>query len=141
MSELKLGQDRAYLEKKARDFRLEVFLPEPNELFLDLDGGAKINERVLVYISETLCISLLDRLDTVSNGGNRHVYLRYDRIFSNMERVIFQVCLGSDQIKEMFSFMQLKSIAGVMELETCECPIALFETKAEAVRVNTWRAK
>lgn len=141
MSELKLGQDKAYLQNKAKRDNLVVFLPEAGELFLDLDNGAKINERVLEYISDTLQIPLLDRLHTTSRGGNVHIYLRYERTLTDLERVIFQVCLGSDQIKELFSFMQLKHVRGIMEYEICECPIALFETQSEALRVNAWRTK
>lgn len=140
MSELKLGQDRAYLDKKAHQEGLVVFLPEPDEIFLDLDYGAQINDKVMEYIIQTLMMGMKPYLFTTSKSGNRHAYIKFTRELSYFEKVIFQVCLGSDPVKELFSFMQLKQIKGVMELELCECPIALFETKAEALRVYQWRA-
>ena len=38
MSELRFGQSKEYLDKKAADENLIVFLPNDNEVFLDLDN-------------------------------------------------------------------------------------------------------
>ncbi len=152
MSELKLGQDKKYLIEKARYEGLVVFLPEPNEVFLDLDlPDGKPNARVLQYIEESLKqdweyspdsskgVTVTHSLQTVSQSENTHIYIRFQRPLTDLERVIFQVCLGSDPIKELFSFIQLKHIQGYDGLY-CECPVAFFETPSEASKVIAWRS-
>lgn len=140
MSELRLGQDSKYLENKAKDEGLILFLPEANEIFLDLDGPAVVNERVYQYIMSSIPqLILYSELTTVSKSGNKHVYMRFDRELGNFERVILQMALGSDPVKELFSFLQLKLIKGVMDDMECECPVALFETPKAAEAVIKWR--
>lgn len=151
MSELRLGQDMKYLQRKANYDGLIVFIPRPNELFMDIDTpNGELEGKVFKYIfgedhskdecgNDGLGIKVISQLVTVSNGGNTHYYLRLNRDLSDLERAIFQVCLGSDKVKELFSFIQMKLINGIMENEVCECPIALFETKEQASRVILWR--
>jgi len=143
MSELKLGQSREYLDKKAREENLVVFLPQPNEVFLDVDLPFMLDWEpgyVLDYINNSMCMEVLSTLVTRSKSGNKHIYMRFSRDLSDLERVIFQVCLGSDSVKELFSFIQLKLIAHLTEF-TCECPVALFETASQAAEVNAWRER
>lgn len=154
MSELRLGQSKAYLQGKAQREGLVAFLPLPNEIFLDIDVKlGRETERVLEYIQQMTIDPLADwagedtdrafmvlsRLQTVSNGGNTHIYLRFSKTMTDIERVIFQVCLGSDPIKEFFSFLQLKQVRGFEKVQ-CECPVALFETVLGARQVEQWRA-
>lgn len=144
MSELKLGQDRAYLDKKAKQEGLIVFLPEADEVFLDLDHPVmEMNLKVRTYLEVSMGIHVVTTLGTVSKSHNTHVYMRMDRNLGELERVILQVCLGSDPVKELFSFIQLHYMDKFwpdFSQQICECPIALFETRAEAIRVREWRA-
>lgn len=141
MSELRLGQDKKYLEKKAKDEKLILVLPEPDEVFLDIDEpGGKPDQRIMEYITQSVNeINITSSLTTISKSGNSHVYLRLGKPVSDLTRVILQVCLGSDPVKELFSFIQLNHVIE-WTLVNCECPIAFFETKDGYDRVLLWRA-
>ena len=102
-----------------------VITPEPNQLFLDIDS-----EKDYLYMESIL--SSLQELNLISRdfnmtvsfsksgGQHKHVVLTFtNRIFTEQERILFQLLLGSDHKKERISFLRL--LAGQ------ENPIRLFK--------------
>jgi hypothetical protein len=147
MSKLALEQTYEFLEEKASKLGLSVFIPLSNEAFLDLDDPKQdINEEVLHHINEYLGLTCISTCQTKSVNGNKHLYLRFDAPIPEIDKVFIQICLGSDMVKELLSFMQIKKnercvLTDPYEYSTdlYECPIALFETREEAKRVDSWR--
>jgi len=130
---------------------LVAFFPEPNEIFLDLDavlysrGELALNDpgthagRVRTLLDRNF--NIIDDLVTVSKSGRgRHVYYRlgkpipYGGVTLDFFRLVWQVALGSDPVKEVLSLLRVSNA-------NARDPIALFETPAEAERVEQWRAQ
>lgn len=136
--------EREYFEEireqtfsKARLDRLEIILPSPNQIQLDIDrpwSGEK--SRLETYSEVSLIIhnrdkrkrQVLDRLlqemapvrweAWKSNGGNSHVQITFWRTFEPLEKVTLQAILGSDSMRELLNFRRV--------LCGADDPIALF---------------
>lgn len=109
---------------------LVAFFPMGNELFLDFDGDAKINQRVLDIVTEQF--GWAATLTTISQSGNGlHMYIRLNDHLSNRDRVALQAALGSDPVREALSIVRLDKGSSAHS--------ALFETEIEAERVTDWR--
>ena len=87
---------------------LVLVLPEPNQIFLDIDS--KGDEQHLAEMLECL-IDNGEEFDyekrTVSPGGNLHVYLRTKWALDPLLRVALQACLGSDRKRELLSLLRI----------------------------------
>lgn len=115
----------------ATSMRLVAFFPEGDEVFIDLDKGTELNERVVQVLADNGVI-ITGRLETISRGGNRHLYLRFNKKLDVAETIAIQAVLGSDSIKEALSLIR------VLEGSRCAA-IALFERPIQARRVEKWR--
>ena len=135
MSEV-LQRNAEEVEEIAAGLGLMCFLPEENEVFLDLDVE-DAPEVMFGGVHQTLQdngIRLTDQLRTKSKNGNSHLYFKCSRVLKQWERILIQTALGSDPVKEVLSMMRLWQV-------NTTAPVALFETKVQAIRVRQWRAK
>ena len=96
-----------------------------DEIFLDLDDGAVINEKVRDCMLRN-GVSIIRELTTVSASGNRHVYWKLSKSFTYAEIAALQAALGSDPVREMLTILSRDFSA-------------LYETPEEAARVIAWR--
>ena len=83
---------------------LEIVEPNPRELQLDIDSPtlpANWEEQIYILGQSNRIVS---ERRTISKSGNLHVYLTLENDFSNIERVLFQCCLGSDPKRELFTY-------------------------------------
>jgi len=70
-------------------------------------------------------ISDLNTLHTTSPGGGTHIYYPLLKPVTPLEAAVLQACLGSDPLKEALTVLGH--------------PTAMFETAAEAAKVEAWR--
>lgn len=83
-------------------------VPEPDELFLDIDDPKDLDHldaMLAVFVENGVYAERLK--DTRSKSGNRHVYVRFGRTFEPMERIALQACLGSDRKRELLSILRV----------------------------------
>lgn len=118
-------------EQEAAELGVTVERTKTNELILDLDGQAVVNMKVLDNIN----YMVVDTFETISRGGNRHMYIVLDNSRSLIDRICLQACLGSDPIKEVIS---LKRIWANCDEDSVS---VLFETKGEQERLKAWRRR
>lgn len=112
---------RAEAFEKARAAGLEVLVPKPNQLFIDIDDEASY--QVLQAHADILdkYIGVTKREATISKSGGvrRHVTLTLSRDITATERVGLQAMLGSDRKRELLSFIRV--------LQGDEDPTVFFE--------------
>ena len=114
LSQLTMGKIEDYdydpfAQAAAED--LQVVLPKYNELLIDIDTPEqlKVYEQVFNLLT-TLGYDLIERSNTVSKGGvGRHitVVLNGSRVLTKLESIALQAILGSDPLREAFSFKRL----------------------------------
>lgn len=119
------------LEEIAAEKGLTAVTPLPDEIMLDLDDGATINLKVLKALEDNNWY-VVSQLETISQHGNLHVYLKMNKELSTLERIAVQACLGSDPVKEVLSFIRS---------ENHDAAVAMFETSEALDRVQKWRKK
>lgn len=131
MSEV-IQRNAEEVEAIAASMGLVCFLPEPQELFLDLDKESIQRGRVLEVLEQNGW-GVQATLTTRSKNGNQHEYIKLDVALGPLQRIALQAILGSDPVREVLSVLRLNAGA--------TASTALFETKLEAVRVKQWRKK
>lgn len=96
--------------KYAAQHNLDVILPQPNELFLDLDSAAHWAAYAFNLPKFALHIAgQLNEKVTASKSGDenrRHVVLTLDKDVTPLERIMFQLMLGSDSKRELLSYIR-----------------------------------
>ena len=98
----------------------KVVVPEPRDVQLDYDFDVDEEEEVdQVRKRISKAQTLIDRMagaglvmrieeTTISPGGNRHVYIHCSsHELDPLQRIIIQLILGSDPIREMLSFLRI----------------------------------
>lgn len=111
---------------------LEMVLPGPRELFVDLDsiGDLTHYEAMLALCAEIAGKDISPAKRTVSPGGNTHAYLvsGFLATFGDgskeqaILRIALQACLGSDRKRELLSLLRI--------LFCLDCPpTVFFETR------------
>lgn len=131
-------EDAVRLEEaiaQAEALGCNVVMPEPNQLFIDIDS----NEDYRVFIEHHAMLTSIggEGGKIVSTKASKsglprcHIVLEFDRELSNVERVLLQAVLGSDRKRELLSWIRIRSGA-------TEHPTLFFEPKepqqaAEAV--------
>jgi|PlaIllAssembly_1097288.scaffolds.fasta_scaffold09012_7 hypothetical protein len=119
-------------ERVAKALNCTVLLPNHNQLFLDIDGLAELDEferRLEQLELDAMPDRAVDFKYTKevlrSRNGNYHVILTFDNLsFSEDERILWQAVLGSDIIREYLNFKRL--IWGITN------PSRLFRPKEES---------
>ena len=107
--------------KKAEDEGLIVNEATPTELQLDFD---KDNPQPIDFYDRCIIVeeNFTERItfrETTSPGGNTHVYLNFDTPLDIHTRIILQLYLGSDPIRELLNLKRV--LAGTPK------PIILYE--------------
>lgn len=128
-----LHSTRESIEAAAAEKNLTCIFPNANEAQIDLDGDAQLNERVLEVLRSNRPFPRIDRMQTTSKSGNRHVHLRFDRPLKTLERIVIQACLGSDPVREILSLLRHN--------EGSDYCTALFETEVGEKQVNAFRSE
>jgi|SRR5579883_1545830 len=109
--------------EKAKEAGLEVFVPGPNDITVDIDSPElpePFNE-VLKILKQHFDIEV--KKTTKSKSGNLHVYLYSPQFFTHSEKIALQAILGSDPKREALSLV--RSVKGGLGH-----PSLLFEKKA-----------
>ena len=96
---------REKLSEEAKKKGLKVIFPKEKELFVDIDDEESMkiyHKRIDMLKSLFYCKSEIK----VSQSGHPHchIYINTDRIFTNIERILLQLFLGSDVIHEFLSY-------------------------------------
>ncbi len=113
---------------KAARLGMKLVLPEPNELFVDLDNHEAIKDFKVRWEEFLKVYPLSSVTYTTSKGGNLHAYITMlEPVESMTHRIALQAALGSDPLREMIAVKHL--------LEGYEYPSCFFE-KPDYVRRN-----
>jgi len=107
--------DLSYDPAKVAEERMALVLPEPDQLFVDIDDDESYQRllRGLDLLRKNGMLIDVERT-TPSRSGmpHRHVYLRVRTQSSlpitSTERVLLQACLGSDRGREALSYLRIK---------------------------------
>ena len=85
-----------------------VVLPEDNQLLIDIDSPEaeavynKNKPKFTLHIAE-----IIKEERKVSRNGNTHIYATLDQNIDADERILFQLFLGSDQTRELLSYVRV----------------------------------
>jgi hypothetical protein len=103
-----LSQD--YAKKKATEKNLAINVPDAYTLQLDIDTDAAW-ELFIQRLAPTFIehVNVARIWWTVSNGGNKHVYIRLKQRVTVYERIAFQAALGSDPMRELLSALRVRT--------------------------------
>jgi hypothetical protein len=100
--------------KKAEAENLKVVLPEPNQLFIDIDNDfamavfEKNHKTFLQWYDYEACPDPVIA-ESKSGGERRHITITLDRPVEPMERLILQAFLGSDLTREFLGLQRIKA--------------------------------
>lgn len=109
----------------AKAHGLEVVVPDVYTLQLDIDDDTSMQTFFVMH--EMLAsngVRITTERITRSKSGNRHVYLRLDRQLTDIERIAWQACLGSDRKRELLSLLSALQLRGERSQHP---PTLLFE--------------
>jgi len=93
--------------KEARNLNQIVVLPEDRQLLIDIDSP----EAEAVYNKnkpkfQTHIANIVKEERKTSRNGNTHIYVTLDLDFDARERILYQLFLGSDQTRELLSYVR-----------------------------------
>jgi hypothetical protein len=100
------NSDRAFQEAKI--LGLEVVLPKPNQLQIDIDSTEDMdvfNIHFGILLKYEQAVIVRDE-PSKSGGEKRHITVDLGRDISNVERILLQSVLGSDRKREILSWVQ-----------------------------------
>lgn len=113
----------------ARELGVDVTLPGPTELQIDIDDQASLEayNEMFPYVLQLLP-HLKEVRRTTSRSGNTHIYLdtREEAPLTAERRILLQALLGSDRKREFFSLLRV-----VQPVAECP-PTLLFEVRPPA---------
>ncbi len=94
--------------KEAGNHGYVVVLPEENQLLIDIDSpeALAVYEKNLPKFQMHVAV-VLNEERKASRNGNTHIYVTLDRNVDTAERVMFQAFLGSDQTRELLSYVRI----------------------------------
>lgn len=95
--------------EKARELNLEVIVPEPNQLFIDLDSdeSRKRYEKSLALLRERFWFEEVSMTPSKTEG-HFHAILKIPEVLMPMDKstkLLFQACLGSDLSRELLAWI------------------------------------
>lgn len=106
-----IGEDH-YFEcpiQKGKDLGLDVIIPGPNDIQLDLDNpsldNSTLDRAISILNSNGVPVSIVKRLPSKSGIGE-HVYLSWPKPLTELERLLLQACLGSDRVRELLGYFR-----------------------------------
>jgi len=109
--------------EEAKELGLEVFIPDKYTLTVDLDSEeafARYQERLKIFQEYYQVESIIGR-PSKSGWPNRHFIIKMYQGLSIPERLLLQLYLNSDSLREFLSYQQF--------LIGDETPILLFNKK------------
>lgn len=95
---------------KAAELGLDLVLPEADEVLLDIDdiNDYLTMQRLLTALNDRMGVgTAVVHKETRSKNNNWHVYVRFNRALSDLERVALQACLGSDRMRECLALTEV----------------------------------
>lgn len=95
------------LYEQARAEGLEVALPGPRDIFVDLDQAQDqyVMEALLPILAQNGFPVTVKKI-TRSRSGNKHAYLEALEDLDDLTRLLLQACLGSDRKRELLGFLR-----------------------------------
>lgn len=103
-----------HAEDSAVEFGMVVVYPAPNQLQIDIDSDAayrvfKANiAKLKLHWPFIGGIQSIDEHPSKSGLPCRHITVNLkDALQSNLERIVIQLCLGSDPLREMLSYLRV----------------------------------
>lgn len=152
MSSSKARTKEEAIEMAASE-NLVAFFPNDDELLLDLDepfdvAVVKAMPRLKpsMDMATPKPVDILYRVGdvnftsyffTMSKSGNAHAYVRVNQHLTYEERMVIQIALGSDPVREMYNLLRHRDTVAKTGEEVYT--MALFETKEQAKLVRRWR--
>lgn len=117
-----------------KKYNLEIIVPDRDELFIDFDGTDSIKrfDKALNILKETSNYQPEVVLKYASKSGapNMHIIVGLNEYISHKKRIALQACLGSDNVREMLSFMRYN--AGI------KYPVLLFVPEKAMEKVTEY---
>ena len=106
----KIKSSNAFLEAESKN--CIIVLPERNQLFIDIDdeAGALTYTRNITKFQEHIAKIIVGSKFIKSKSGgeyNFHYTVNLDRNVARRERILFQLLLGSDRVRETLSYIRL----------------------------------
>lgn len=109
---------------------LIVVVDSNDHLQLDFDRPITTQDDEVFELFKKMTELVIDHLDTRSQNGNTHRYIRLSKPVYQKDRLLLQAALGSDGKREIISLCRIPS-----GLEPIGC---LFETPEEYIRVKKY---
>jgi hypothetical protein len=93
----------------AKQMGLNVVVPEPNQLFIDIDntGAYQHYNQMLGVVNSFFDVVDIDDSPSKSGRPHCHITITLGHPISNVERVLLQAILGSDPKRELLSYARL----------------------------------
>lgn len=100
-----MSEPREHAPDKAARLGMELVEPKPDEVFVDLDGEAALDEFLCRWNNFIAVYPLSTVQFTTSKSGNYHAYVRVPDLspLRTEERIAMQAALGSDPLREMIA--------------------------------------
>jgi len=99
-----------YAQKNAKLKGLDIVLPYPNQLQLDIDSEADyeaFNKNLAKFRLHVGSVSIYeDHPSKSGDPGKRHITLRFEQDLTPLDRILFQLFLGSDRTRELLSYIR-----------------------------------
>lgn len=99
----------------AEDNGWELVLPQPNQLFIDIDSEEAYQEflkRYHAFSQYRYNTWEVQTVTKISKSGfpNRHIYITFkDRTFTDLERLALQAALGDDPVRVFLSGIRIEN--------------------------------
>jgi len=103
-----ISSDTAYRE--AADDNLDVVLPEPYDLFVDIDNEAayKQFDKGMDFVIKHFNGRIIKNTPSRSGLPKRHIIVRLGGHVADAERIALQAALGSDPVREILGIVRVQ---------------------------------
>lgn len=101
-----------HAKENAATLGLEIKLPKPNELFIDIDHEKdyEVFKTQLALLIRQEPVTIVSNRPSKSGLPKRHIVIALFRpVESELERLVLQAALGSDRKRELLSWVRVKS--------------------------------
>ena len=118
------GIPREKLQEEAKKKGLKVVFPNKNQLFVDIDSreSMKICHKRIDMLKSLFDCKLKKKVSR-SGHPHYHIYIDAKRTFTDVERILLQLFLGSDANHEFLSYKD--------HTNGESCPVLFFERANE----------
>lgn len=103
-----VSSETAYRE--AADDNLDVILPEPYDLFIDIDDddAMKRFDKSMGFIIQHFNGQVIKSTPSRSGLPKRHIIVRLDSPVTDAERIALQAAMGSDPVREILGIVRVQ---------------------------------